>query len=239
MRWPARPIKSIQARVLDHTMGTITRVQTQAPVIALTFDDGPHPVFTPRVLDLLHDFQARATFFVVGQAVEQHPELTARIRAEGHALGNHTYSHVAMSSVPGRVRRREVLTCKRLIAPQRCHLFRPPWGLQTKAARFDLLRMGYRVVTWDIIAEDWLRQDPADLAQRIISKAIPGSIVLLHDAVRPMNPNGSTCHDRGYMIDALAIILTELSTEFRFLTVPEMLKIGRPLYRPWFVKSMV
>ena len=234
MRWPAHPIQSCKTRLLGPLMGSITRVSTQQPVIALTFDDGPHPEYTPRVLDLLSEYNAKATFFVVGQAVEQNPSLIQRIKAEGHALANHTHTHVAMPSITGRQRRREVRTCERLLGPQPIKLFRPPWGSQTRASRFDLLRLGYQVVTWDIVVQDWLKQAPQDLAQRIVSKAQPGSIVLLHDAIRTFETDTESCLDRGHMIEALAIVLPKLSPQLRFVTVPELLQAGRPAYRPWF-----
>lgn len=218
-------------------MGTITRVNTREPVLALTFDDGPHPQYTPQVLDLLQQYQAKATFFVVGQSAEQHPELIDRIKAEGHALGNHTYSHPVMPQLPGRQRRGEVRACGRLLRDQSMRLFRPPWGAQTRASRFDLLRLGYRVVTWDVIVEDWLEQTPVGLARRIMDGAKPGGIVLLHDAVTPSGPDSHSCTDRGYLIDALAIALPKLASDLHMITVPELLQLGRPVYRDWFYEK--
>lgn len=234
MRWPKHPIRSLSARLLGPVMGTLTRVKTSEPAIALTFDDGPHPEYTPRVLDLLREHNAKATFFIVGQSAENHPGLIQRIKDEGHALANHTHTHRAMPRLSSRERRGEVRQCAAAIGPQPTRLFRPPFGSQSRASRFDLLRLGYQPVTWDIVPEDWLKQPPADLAQRIIAKARPGSIVLLHDAIIPRGPDSDSCLDRGYMIDALAIVLGELSPSLRFVTVPELLQLGRPVYRPWF-----
>lgn len=233
MRWPAHPIQSIKSRLLHPFTGTITRVDTSQPSMALTFDDGPHPDYTPRVLELLAAHQAKATFFVVGQAAEQHPDLIDRIRAQGHALANHTYSHALMTAISRQERRDEVLACARLIGPQATRLFRPPWGAQSHASRRDLRRLGYQVVAWDTQVEDWLRQPPTDLAKRIISQARSGSIVLLHDAVRPAKPDSPSCLDRGYLIEALSIALPVLASGYRMVTVPELLSLGRPVYRPW------
>lgn len=234
MRLPLRPIQSFKSRVLGPLMGTITRVKTQEPVIALTFDDGPHPEYTPRVLDLLGKYNAKATFFVVGQLAEQYPAVIERIRAEGHALGNHTYTHAAMSLIKGRERRKELRACEKVLGPQPVKLFRPPWGMQSRASRFDLLRLGDQVVAWNIVADDWLKQEPEDLAQRIIAQAKPGGIVLLHDWIHPLSSNSDSCKDRGYMVDALAIILPKLAPDLRFVTVPQMLQLGRPIYRAWY-----
>jgi peptidoglycan/xylan/chitin deacetylase (PgdA/CDA1 family) len=214
-------------------MGTITRVRTQEPVVALTFDDGPHPDYTPLVLDLLSEHQAKATFFVIGEAAEQHPELIERIKADGHALGNHTYSHPVMPQLTGRERRGEVRACGRILGDPPIRLYRPPRGAQTRASRFDLLRLGYQVVAWDAAVEDWLEQPADSLAQRIVDGAKPGGIVLLHDAVRPSGPASASCMNRGYLIDALEIALPKLVIDMRLVTVPAMLLMGRPVYRDW------
>lgn len=217
-------------------MGTITRVRTQEPVIALTFDDGPHPEYTPRVLDLLRTYKARATFFVIGQAAERHPDLIRQIRSEGHVLGNHTYSHARMPTINRRERREEIHACERQIGQQSLRLFRPPWGAQTRASRMDLLWLRYKVITWNVVLEDWLKQEPTDLAQQMVNQAKPGCIVLLHDAVRPTSPDSPTSHDRDYMIKALELALPKVTADLRCVTVPEMLSLGRPVYRQWYEK---
>ena len=233
MRWPAHPIQSIKSRLLDPYRGTITRVDTQRPAIALTFDDGPHPEYTPQILDLLTEHGAKATFFVVGRSAEQNPDLIRRVREQGHALANHTYSHALMTAISTQERRDELLGCARLIEPLPVRLFRPPWGAQSQASRRDLQRLGYHVVTWDTQVEDWLWQPPTDLANRIISQARSGSIVLLHDAVRPAEPDSPSRLDRSYLIEALSIALPVLAADYRLVTVPELLQLGRPVYRPW------
>ena len=233
MHWPKHPFRSLKSRLVDPFMGTITRVKTKAPVLALTFDDGPSPEYTPRILDLLAEYHAKATFFVVGKAVQQYPDVIARIRSAGHTLANHTYSHAQLTLLSSPERRREVRLCERALNQGGPRLFRPPWGVQSSATRFDLLRLGYRVVTWNVIVEDWLWQDPEKLANRIVSGASPGSIILLHDALIPRENDQDSCTDRSYLIDALAIALPKLVSEFQLITVPDMLQAGRPVYQKW------
>lgn len=233
MQRALQKIRSIQSRALGPLTGTITRVKTKQPAIAITFDDGPHPQYTPQVLELLKQHNAHATFFIVGQFAKQHPDIIQRIRQEGHALANHTYNHLAMPSLNSRQRRQEVRDCAKLLEPQNNRLFRPPWGQQTRASRFDLLRLRHRVVTWDIILDDWIKQEPQQLADRITTEARPGSIILLHDAIRPAPHSNNSCTDRQFMIQALDIALPKLTQQLQCVTLPKLLTLGQPVYRNW------
>ena len=105
--------------------------------VALTFDDGPDPIFTPRILDILAQFDARATFFVIGKRAEQHPEIIRAIAAAGHEIGNHTYTHRPLWLLPPRQTRQEIDRCTHVLTtilgePPR--YFRPPWGQSNLAA---------------------------------------------------------------------------------------------------------
>ena len=146
-------------------LGSILRVRTQEPAVALTFDDGPHPEDTPPLLDLLARHKAKATFFVVGKSVRRHPELVERLAAEGHALGNHTWDHLSLPSLTGRFRRAQLAWTEEALGARSSRLFRPPYGEQTPASRLAPLRLGLDVVCWDVIAEDW-RDDPAEAIDR-------------------------------------------------------------------------
>jgi peptidoglycan/xylan/chitin deacetylase (PgdA/CDA1 family) len=112
-------------------MGPITHVATREPVAALTFDDGPHPDYTLRLLEILGRHQATATFFVVGEAAQRHPDVVRQIAASGHALGNHGWDHTSLVTVDGRERRRQVRACAAAIGPCGERLFRPPFGHQS------------------------------------------------------------------------------------------------------------
>src|ERR1700751_666629 len=108
--------------------GTMTSVLTRDPVAALTFDDGPHPEYTPRLLAVLAQHQVRATFFMVGEVAQQHPALVRQVAQEGHTIGNHSWDHQSFRTLPGPARRRQIRSCARVLAPYGHALFRPPYG---------------------------------------------------------------------------------------------------------------
>lgn len=212
--------------------GLIIGVSTTEPVAALTFDDGPHPVSTPQVLDVLARHGARATFFMVGQQARRHPGLVRQVAAAGHAIGNHTWDHRSLTELSGRERRRQLRACARALAPYGGPWLRPPYGHFHRRARLDALLCGYRhVIAWNLVVYDWLDHDPAWMRDRILQGLRPGSIVLLHDALATTLDPAFT--DRGPMLAALDAVLTALAGSYRFVTVPELLRLGRPQLRIW------
>jgi peptidoglycan/xylan/chitin deacetylase (PgdA/CDA1 family) len=155
------------------------------PSVALTFDDGPDPATTPRVLDMLREKQVRATFFVVGKRAGQHPELVRRALAEGHLVENHTWSHPPLFCflTPGRLRA-EIEKCTETllrIGGRRPRYFRSPVGLRHALLRPYLRRAGLEYVSWRIRSRDTLNVKSGALTGRILNKVMPGDIVLLHD----------------------------------------------------------
>ena len=154
------------------------------PCVALTFDDGPDPVTTARVLDILREKQVRATFFVVGRRAEQHPELVRRALAEGHLVENHTWSHPKLFCflTPRRLRT-EIEQCAetlRRIGGHRPRYFRSPVGLRHALLRPYLRQAGLEYISWQTRGYDTLNVKSGTLAGRILDKARPGDIVLLH-----------------------------------------------------------
>lgn len=212
-------------------MGTLTRVETREPVMALTFDDGPHPVYTPQLLDILDENSAKATFFMLGAAAERQPRLVKKVADAGHTIGNHSYDHPSFPLIPGRERRKQIRKCERAILPGRHRFFRPPFGDLDTLSDLDVRRLGYSVVTWDVVAEDWLNLPVARMASRMIEKARPGSIILLHDALA-LSLEEDYC-GRNMMHEALNLFLKQLGSDFRFVTVNELLRYGRPVRKVW------
>ena len=148
--------------------------------IYLTFDDGPNPEITPQVLALLRQYDAKATFFCVGENAARFPEIVAQIRAEGHALGNHTHNHLNGWKTPTRTYVENTLTAAQ-------HLptgwFRPPYGRIRAAQAHYIQQNGLRVVMWDVLSCDFDPQYTArDCARFVIRHARPGSIVVFHDS---------------------------------------------------------
>jgi peptidoglycan/xylan/chitin deacetylase (PgdA/CDA1 family) len=155
------------------------------PSVALTFDDGPDPATTPRVLDILREKQVRATFFAVGKCAARHPELVRRALAEGHLVENHTWSHPSLFCflMPGRLRA-EIEKCTetlRGISGRKPRYFRSPVGLRHALLRPYLRRAGLEYISWQIRTRDTLNLKSGELTGRILNKVMPGDIVLLHD----------------------------------------------------------
>jgi peptidoglycan/xylan/chitin deacetylase (PgdA/CDA1 family) len=223
-------------RILSRSLlGTITHVQTAAPVAALTFDDGPDPITTPLVLDVLERHGAKATFFVLGQHAHRHPDIVARMAAAGHAIANHSFNHVRFPDVDRKRRLAEIRACERATAPHGHKLFRPPRGLQSVASRFDALLLGYRVVTWNVVVRDWENREPGWMAERLDAEVKPGSIVLLHDSL--FDADNSAAVDRRPMLTALDMFLSRNRAVLSYVTVPELLARGTPHVASWFIRS--
>lgn len=216
-------------------MGTITHVSTQDTVAALTFDDGPHPESTPRLLDILEKHQAHVTFFMVGEAAQQYPEIVRRAAQSGHAIGNHGWDHPSFPLISGRERRAQLRACAKATAPHGQQLFRPPYGHQSIASRLDALWLGYEVVTWNVAAVDWLDHDAEWMTNRLISIIKPGSVILFHDVL--YHTIEARYADREPMLEAVDMLLEELGDSFHFITVPELLRHGRPQRRNWYWKA--
>jgi peptidoglycan-N-acetylglucosamine deacetylase len=153
--------------------------------IALTFDDGPDPAWTPRVLDRLAAAGVHATFFVVGERAERAPDVVRRMAAEGHEVGNHSWSHKSLWLCGPRATTAEIARAHEAIAalagtPPR-H-FRPPWGMVNAAMFTALRRVGERCVFWSIQPEGQRPVPATRQVDYVVARARPGSIVDLHDA---------------------------------------------------------
>ena len=166
-----------------------SRVATREPVVALTFDDGPHATLTPRLLDVLKAYGVHATFFVVGMNVEQNPEVLRRIAAEGHEVGNHSWSHPNLAKLPEEAWRAQLQETHDLIrrtVGQEPRFMRPPYGDLTPAqAGLIAAGFGYRVILWSVDPDDWKEPSRPVLLHRVLAGAGPGAIILLHDIHAP------------------------------------------------------
>jgi peptidoglycan/xylan/chitin deacetylase (PgdA/CDA1 family) len=194
--------------------------------VALSFDDGPSPAYTPQVLNLLAQYGIKATFFVIGQNVYRYPGVCREVSAAGHVIGNHSYYHrKSLCWKGGKVAAREVLRTSEAIFQStgvEVKLFRPPHGFRTPWLMHTLRRLGYAVVTWDNMTDDWEANKPAaDIVEAIVKRTKPGSIIVLHD--------GRSHHDgydRSQMLLALPRIIETLRDRgFDFVTVPQVLQL--------------
>lgn len=224
-------LKKLGKRILRRMMGALTNVQTDASVVALTFDDGPHPEYTPRLLELLDHHQAHATFFVVGKSAQKHRAIIERMARAGHAIGNHTWDHPSFPTLKRAERWSQLRAWEKAVAPYGTKLFRPPYGNLTLSSNIDTWLHGYQVVTWNVLGRDW-QNDSADLlAERIATGLHPGSIVLLHDAL--LDAESADAFSRENTLAAVESTLQRFSGKLRFVTVPELMKHGRSVFQNW------
>ncbi|WP_372841327.1 polysaccharide deacetylase family protein [Phaeovulum sp.] len=172
-----------------HDVVLVNSVLTDKPFVALTFDDGPHPVHTPRLLDILRAHGATATFYVVGQMVRRYPDVVKRIADEGHEIGNHTWSHADLLSLGDSDVLREIDRANEAIWRATGHLpvtMRPPYGAITSyQSRMLHENRLLPTVMWSVDPSDYRRPGADVVASRIVTKARGGSIVLAHDIHAP------------------------------------------------------
>jgi peptidoglycan/xylan/chitin deacetylase (PgdA/CDA1 family) len=203
----------------------IVRGRADSAAVCLTFDDGPDPLLTPMVLDILRDQNVRATFFIVGAHAEKHPELVRRIFREGHTLGHHTFSHV---DPPAKISARELMAeiaqtdqVLREVLPKPLALFRPPHGKLSLAKLWALWRADLPVVLWNRDPKDFAAGDKEQLRAWFMDNPPgPGDIVLLHDTV-PATPE---------VLEEL--IRTTRRAGLDFATVDQWVGAADPLARP-------
>ncbi|WP_080873921.1 polysaccharide deacetylase family protein [Oceanobacillus timonensis] len=157
--------------------------ETEEKVIALTFDDGPHSIYTPAVLDILADYEAKATFFVLGAHAEKFPDILYRQFSEGHEIGNHTYDHTTKLSRLNQ-EMKETSDIIYAITGTRPKLFRPVGGEYNNAIVDKAKKNQLSVVlwSWDQDTKDWSDVDYQSIADDVISNVSPGDVVLFHDA---------------------------------------------------------
>jgi peptidoglycan/xylan/chitin deacetylase (PgdA/CDA1 family) len=178
--------KNQYARDQHYTFNKIMRGDTHKPQIALTFDDGPHPVYTLQLLDILRRFHTSATFFVVGEQVEKNPGLVRLEVAEGSEVGDHTYDHVNLTLIPPELVAYEVNKCDAAItqatgAPVR--FFRPPGGEYNGEVLREVSRHGFITTLWTNDPGDFTKPSSAVIVKRTLAHLENGSIILLHDGI--------------------------------------------------------
>ncbi len=166
----------------------VRSVPTIRPELALTFDDGPHPVHTPALLDLLAAHRVRATFYVIGWRVLRWPEIVRRIVAEGHEIGNHSWRHANLAAMGDARLLRDLDRCTGAITEivgRPPVTMRPPYGaLSRRQQRLVWQARAMPTIMWTVDPQDWARPGSATVARRILAHATPGAIVLAHDIHR-------------------------------------------------------
>lgn len=160
------------------------RGDTKRRWIALTFDDGPHPQYTPRIVEILRQHKVHATFFVVGKMAKQYPQLVQLLQQSGNEIGNHTYDHVNLTRLSDEEIATEIETCGqvvRSITGKTPTLFRPPGGDYNQEVASVAERLGYWMVLWTDDPGDYASPPKSVLEERLFSSISNGGIILLHD----------------------------------------------------------
>jgi len=182
--------------------------------IAITFDDGPHPDYTPKLLDILKQYDVKATFFLVGEKAEQAPDLVRAEIAAGHNVGNHTYHHVNLKKIPEGSVATEIKACDdvlRHITGKRPHLFRPPGGDYNTKVVEVAEALGYTTVLWTDDPGDYASPGDKVIETRVLDRVSNGGIVLIHDGIQQT-------------IDVLPRMLQRLKARgYRFVTMDQMM----------------
>lgn len=179
--------------------------------IALTFDDGPHPVYTPMLLEGLKERNVKATFFLMGSAVEKYPDIVKEISQDGHLIGNHTFHHVGLKNADADLIESEVVSANELIEQvtgERPQFIRPPFGQCSAGIESDT---GMICVLWNIDSQDWCTKDASKVVKRVLANSRENGIILMHDQYKTS-------------VMAAFTIIDELQKEgYEFVTVDEIL----------------
>lgn len=197
-----------------------TPFQVNGSYVALTFDDGPDPELTPKLLDLLAAHHAKATFFVIGKRAMQYPQILLRELRDGHEIGNHSWSHARLLEIPDTAVREELQKTHiaiRNVTGASPVLMRPPGGaLSARQAQWIGREFGYRTILWDLHGFDWVRPPPSPdaISERIVAGIHPGAVILCHDT-------------QAATLEAVPAILSQLEAkQFKFVTVSELVQLS-------------
>jgi peptidoglycan/xylan/chitin deacetylase (PgdA/CDA1 family) len=214
----------------------IWSVSTAEPVAALTFDDGPDPELTPRILEVLAEHGVQATFNVMGWNALRHPDLVRAVVAAGHELGNHTWTHQDLAFQSARQTRRQLERGREAIERTggvRPRFFRPPRGNLTGSAIQSAAELGYDVLLWSVTRGSAGVATPASVADHLARTVAPGDVVALHDGIGrgTFHPRGSGAHQlrarRRVEVQALpAAVERVLGRGLRLVTVSALLAAG-------------
>jgi len=155
--------------------------------IYLTFDDGPTPEITERVLEILDKHQIKATFFCIGDNVRKHPEIVQKILSKQHSVGNHTYSHLKGWKTPTKTYISNTEACRIKLNSQftiqNSQIFRPPYGKIKPWQSYKLRKLGYKIIMWDVLSKDYDASISAEKCyENVIQNVSSGSIIVFHDS---------------------------------------------------------
>ena len=199
----------------------MVRLNTEERVVALTYDDGPNPPYTDRLLDVLAKHNVKATFFMIGNRIEKHPETVNRVIAEGHQIGNHTYSHPLLGFLPpryvqGQIERTDALLRQLGIIGE--IVFRAPMLTRFLPVAYVLAKSERTHISCNVWSWDWTTQNPDKITETVLKKTKPSSIIVLHDG-KAENKNAN----RSGTIEATDRIITALKRDgYQFVRLSDI-----------------
>ena len=204
--------------------GTICRGKTSRKIVALTFDDGPAPVWTPQILDELKKADVKAAFFMVGHHVQKYPDIARRVAREGHGIGNHGYAHsVILYYTPAEIEEEIKYTehVIREVTGKTTTMFRPPKAWLRDSTKDKIRSMGYEVVLWSLNSKDWVGFPHRWVVHYLAARVRGGDILLFHDSGNIFAREGG---DRSQTVAAVALLIKILREKgFSFVTLEEMM----------------
>lgn len=196
-----------------------SQVNITEKVLAMTFDDGPHPSLTPKLLDILKARNIKCTFFVIGKNAQMYPNIIRRMIAEGHEVANHTWTHASLTSLSDEQIRSELKRSEDALvaaANYRPHLIRPPYGaVNARIKQLIFSEFGYSTIMWSVDPQDWRRPGVSVVTSRLVNGARPGSIMLAHDIHPPT-------------IQAMPAVFDQLLARgYQFVTVSQLMNLEK------------
>ncbi len=212
-----------------HGIGCQDGIMRKGPhqdIVAITFDDGPNPTYTPQILDILKEKGVKATFFTVGLHVKKYPDIARRIVNEGHDIGNHTYTHKDLVPTTRRMILAQVHKTDQAIeriTGVSTNLFRPPRGIYSSAVRKLLVdEEGYNLILWTVSSVDWRGLSPCKILRRISRYTRPGAILLFHDSGALVRREGAS---RENTVESLPMVIDYLQAKgYEIVPISEMLR---------------
>jgi peptidoglycan/xylan/chitin deacetylase (PgdA/CDA1 family) len=201
------------------------KLDPREKIVALTFDDGPSCVWTPKILDELKKTGTKVTFFMLGEHVVKYPEVAKRVAQEGHEIGNHTYDHhVLIYYKEGQLEKeiRDTQSAITNITGKTIRYFRPPKAWLTSREKKIIKGMGYKIILWSLNAKDWVTFDDKYIVKYIVKNIKPGDIILFHDSGGAFSTEGG---DRDETVRTIPMLIEELKEKgYRFVTITGLLE---------------
>lgn len=225
-------------RPIHAIAGSLFQVMTDEPVFHLTFDDGPHPEITPRVLDVLDEYRAKATFFVLTERAQQHHELLHETMHRGHDIALHTRTHPRLTETPWNRLRDEICAARRdleEVAGIEIGWFRPPYGAQNIRSLSLVKACGMQTVLWSVDSRDWKGLTRDDPLQRSLKFLLPGGMLLMHDV--PVGEDENEDDANGFIPkdELTRLFLEELALrKLEPVSLHALLAAGTPLRKAKF-----